>query len=215
MEKRNNNILINITIFIVLISISFLLLSPNMIYLSYNLFLAMIPLVISIIILKKDINILSKILLLILWILFFPNALYIFSDIIHLSNLEFYTREPYNIVYNMSFLPWYRLVVTVLSTIVGLVISYLSFQNVMKSLSIQRNTIKYFLSLILISALSGIAIFIGRFIRLNSWDAILNIAATLNEIKNAILSENIFLILLFSMLQFSIIVIVDLINTRR
>lgn len=215
MEKRNYNILINITIFIVLISISILLLSPNMIYLSYNLFLAMIPLVISIIILKKDINVLLKILLLILWILFFPNALYIFSDIIHLSNLEFYTREPYNIVYNMSFLPWYRLVVTVLSTIVGLVISYLSFQNVMKSLSIQRNTITYFLSLILISALSGIAIFIGRFIRLNSWDAILNIAATLNEIKNAILSENIFLILLFSMLQFSIIVIVDLINTRR
>ena len=215
MEKIHSNIIINIMIIIILTSISILLISPNMIYLSYNLFLALLPLLFSTFALKKDINFALKSLLIILWLLFFPNAIYIFTDIIHLSNLEFYTREPYNIIYNMDIIIWYRLVVTLLSTFLGIAISFMSYQNIVKVLNITKESISYYILLVSVSLLSGLAIYIGRFIRLNSWDVIINASNTLNAIKDSILSDKVLFIALFGALQFLTILINDIIYKRR
>ncbi len=99
------------------------------------------------------------ILLLIVWLLFFPNAPYMITDIFHYEK-----RFP------VPF--WYDLILVIMGAWNGLILGMASLMNVEKFLSQHLKpgwviVCEYF-SLLLCSY----GIFIGRFLRFNSWDVV-------------------------------------------
>lgn len=125
----------------------------------WNTVLATIPYAVSTQIAKlKKINFIA-IAMLILWLLFFPNAPYLITDIFHYEK-----RFP------VPF--WYDLILVIMGAWNGLILGMASLMNVEKFLSQQLKPgwvmVCEFFSLVLCSY----GIFIGRFLRFNSWDVL-------------------------------------------
>jgi uncharacterized membrane protein len=93
------------------------------------------------------------------WLLFFPNAPYIFTDIIHLT--QQFSRHF-----------WMDLVLVLCSALTGLVLGFVSLflmQNVVRTLA---GTAASWLFIAVIAGLSGFGVYLGRFLRFNSWDVV-------------------------------------------
>jgi uncharacterized membrane protein len=127
-------------------------------FLVWNLFLAWIPFQISLLLSAKkgDANG-QTIFLLVAWLLFFPNALYIVTDLIHLDRK---TNVP----------TWYDAILLFTSAIAGLLMAFASLYKVevflLRKLS---HTIVNRLIIVFVF-LGSFGVYLGRFIRLNSWD---------------------------------------------
>jgi len=94
-----------------------------------------------------------------LWLLFLPNAHYIFTDLIHLTN-----RFHYNF--------WVDLAIILSCAFTGLVLGFLSLY-LMQSLVVQRYGRAWgWVFVAAIAGLSSFGIYLGRFLRFNSWDVI-------------------------------------------
>lgn len=125
----------------------------------WNTFLAAIPYVMSVLLLKwKKFNA-GAILLLFIWLLFFPNAPYLITDILHYEE-----RPP------VPF--WFDILLVISSTWNGLILGIVSLMNIetflLRHIKPIWVTICIFVSLLLCSY----GVFIGRFLRFNSWDIV-------------------------------------------
>ena len=93
------------------------------------------------------------------WLLFFPNAPYIFTDVIHL-------------VYRSHRYFWVDLILILLCALIGLVLGFVSLY-LMQSIVRQRyGWLAGWLFVAVVAGLSGFGIYIGRFLRFNSWDIV-------------------------------------------
>lgn len=131
-------------------------------FLNWNLFLAFIPWALSTIFLLKP-NIHYRkwyvSLIFITWLLFFPNAPYILTDLFHL--------------YDDNSVPlWYDLIMILAYAWTGLMFGFVSLFNIETFLRkyISRHIV-HFISVFLLF-LGGFGIYIGRYLRWNSWDVI-------------------------------------------
>jgi len=129
-------------------------------FLNWNLFLAFIPwAVTSIAILKPSIQKyrITIFILLGIWLLFFPNAPYILTDLFHLR-------------LNSNMPKWFDLILILSFAWTGLVFGYLSLWDIEKILS--KSLGQIWISLISISLLfvGSFGIYMGRYLRWNSWD---------------------------------------------
>jgi uncharacterized membrane protein len=158
-------------------------------YMMWNVFLAWIPLeLVSFILLltskqRKKRN--YKILICfigILWVLFYPNSPYIITDFIHLSSNKYYIPNPdytpYASVPRMFFnddpAVWYDFFTISIGVWIGYITGFISLFINHKLIRSYFNKISGWLFVLLISFISGFAIYLGRFIRWNSWDVIFN-----------------------------------------
>src|SRR6185369_5531260 len=95
-----------------------------------------------------------------LWLLFLPNAPYILTDILHLTRTS---DAP----------AWYDLALLLSCSGTGLLLGYLSLIDVQtivaRSFGLAWSWIFAMVSLVL----SGFAIYLGRFLRWNSWDVLI------------------------------------------
>ena len=132
----------------------------NYIFLAWNLFLAWIPFVIS----QKIIGVKNRWRILLLfstWLLFLPNAPYIITDFLHLKQ-----RPP--IPY------WYDILLLFSAALNGLLLGLASLLSVEKFLA-DRYGNKISAVLVFCSFfLCAFGIYIGRYLRWNSWDIITN-----------------------------------------
>jgi len=107
-----------------------------------------------------------------LWLLFFPNAVYMITDLIHVSGIAFVVREPYRTTYLRELLPWCRLMAVgfgvVLSTLMGLESARLALGMVRRRFSPAAAAV----TSAPVCLLGGFGVYIGRFLRLNSWDVL-------------------------------------------
>lgn len=131
-------------------------------FLNWNLFLAWIPLLLSSFVLAFNIR--SKILLvfiIIIWILFFPNSPYILTDLFHLR-----ARNSIPI--------WYDLIVILSYAWTGLICGFISLNDIEKRLSDygKKNSINGIIVFFLF--MSSFGVYLGRFLRWNSWDVLNN-----------------------------------------
>lgn len=152
---------LSITFTIVLLSAR-VIYSKELVYLFYlwNTFLAILPFYFSKQLLKlKRINY-KAVLLLVAWLLFFPNAPYIITDIFH-----FEKRPPIPV--------WYDLTMVVSATWNGLLLGILSLMQV--EIFLMNHLKKKWVSLFVFSCLClcGYGVYLGRFLRYNSWDIVL------------------------------------------
>jgi uncharacterized membrane protein len=141
-------------------------------FLVWNLFLAWIPYSISLtfknIIGKKKI---IQALVFTSWLLFFPNALYIVTDIIHVKETE---KVPV----------WFDAILLFVSSFAGLALAFASIKNVENIL--QHYFHKKFTNVLVIFLLflGSFGVYLGRFQRWNSWDVLHNPLALALDISH-------------------------------
>lgn len=131
-------------------------------FLNWNLFLAWIPLLLSSFIIAFNIKSkISLIFIIIVWILFFPNSPYILTDLFHLKSRN-------------SIPIWYDLIVILSYAWTGLICGFISLYDIEKSLSEygKRNSINGIIIFFLF--MSSFGVYLGRFLRWNSWDVLNN-----------------------------------------
>jgi uncharacterized membrane protein len=142
------------------------------IFLNWNLFLAFVPWILTSILITKNIFQKSKIvmsIIMLLWLLFFPNAPYVITDLLHLRKIR---GAPV----------WYDLLMILTFAWTSMLAGFHSLWDIEKILSqkIGRAGVKVCASVLLFIASFGI--YIGRFLRWNSWDIIVKPGSILSDI---------------------------------
>jgi len=102
-----------------------------------------------------------------LFILFFPNALYIFTDFIHLQNYTFFLDYPN--IYAIQIEDWLVFMHIAIGALYAAKLGISSIHN-LEPIFKQNFKNYYFLVLSALFLLSSTGIYIGRFLRFNSWD---------------------------------------------
>lgn len=130
-------------------------------FLFWNLFLAIIPYAISEWIKKHNPTKMKRYISLTIWLLFLPNSPYIITDFIHLHHTK-------------STMIWYDIFMVFSFANTGLLLAIISMNDVYKI--IQKEYSKQIANrfLIIVSILCGFGIYLGRFLRFNSWDLFTN-----------------------------------------
>ena len=126
-------------------------------FLIWNLILAYIPLVLSKIMIAKDYKKPISILLLIIWLLFLPNAPYIITDFIHVRQRELIPL-------------WFDLLLVFSFAFNGILLFFLSVQDVHHLILKHFSSLKTWTITVFILFLTGFGVYLGRFLRFNSWD---------------------------------------------
>lgn len=135
--------------------------TTDLLYLVWNLFLAWIPYIISLYFVKKDTHTNYSIPIFILWFLFFPNAPYLVTDVIHIAS-------------RLSPLLWYDSLLFFFFGWIGLLLGILSLFHIHQYLKAYFSFWISELIIFVICFVSSFGIYIGRFERWNSWDIFTN-----------------------------------------
>lgn len=135
--------------------------SQAFLFLNWNLFLAFLPWLLSSLLVKAHSKKFKFILLLvvIMWLLFFPNSLYILTDLFHLKR-------------QLSMPVWFDTILILSFAWTGLLFGFLSLRNI--EVIISNNFGKRWvipISVFLIF-LGSFGVYLGRYLRWNSWDII-------------------------------------------
>lgn len=141
-------------------------------FLYWNLFLAIIPFVLSLAIYKwyaANAKNVFFFILLAIWLLFFPNAPYIVTDFIHLKQRH---RIPY----------WYDILLIFTFAYNGIMLALSSLRIVHIVLIKNFGQILSWLFVFSAFFLTGFGIYLGRYLRWNSWDIITNPLSLLHDI---------------------------------
>lgn len=131
-------------------------------FLAWNLLLAWIPYLISMFMLIIDrykASWLMQLPLIGLWLLFFPNAMYIITDLLHLK-----PRHPIPM--------WFDVVMIFSCAWNGLILGYLSLKDVQRVVGRYIGRYLAAFSSVVFLLLSGLGIYLGRYNRWNSWDVV-------------------------------------------
>jgi uncharacterized membrane protein len=128
-------------------------------FLVWNLFLAAIPAVAAFMFAqaaKRDSSIVIQGGWFVLWLAFLPNAPYILTDFVHLA-----PRPPVPL--------WYDIALLISYGGTGLLLGYVSVADVQGAITRKHGPAAGW-SVALVALLSGFGIYVGRFLRWNSWD---------------------------------------------
>ena len=137
--------------------------SNNYFFLWWNVVLAWIPYICSLVLVTRP-GIVGRqrfvrYLLVFIWFLFFPNAPYMVTDFVHLP-------------YNIEGPRWYDIGMLVSFAWVGLLLGVVSLRMMHQCLSRSIGNVLSWLFILGMAAYTGISIYVGRYLRLNSWDAL-------------------------------------------
>ncbi|EDP71760.1 hypothetical protein FBALC1_04712 [Flavobacteriales bacterium ALC-1] len=145
-------------------------------FLVWNVFLAIIPYVITMYLnTKQNLSKLKLGLWFMAWLAFLPNAPYIVTDLIHLR------------IGNNSLL-WLDILVVLSFALSGLFLFYLSIIDMQKLISKNFKRIPIEILTILILFLCGFGVYLGRFLRYNSWEIISNPQVLISDVFNILVS---------------------------
>ncbi len=132
-------------------------------YLVWNLFLAWVPLGLALLAIRieerRGLRHWRFGAVALAWLMFFPNAPYIFTDLVHLGS----SRHP---------LFWVDLAVILAFAWTGLMVGLFSLQLMHRVIAERLGWLVGWLFAGVAAGLSGVGIYIGRFLRWNSWDVV-------------------------------------------
>ena len=131
-------------------------------FLVWNLFLAVIPFAISTYLVSlPKLNKLWLVLCFGVWLLFLPNAPYIITDLLHIK-------------ISPTHLLWLDILVVMSFALNGLLLFYLSIIDMKSILQtfLSKKKVNYLITTILF--LTGFGVYLGRFLRYNSWGILSN-----------------------------------------
>lgn len=113
-----------------------------------------------------------RIILLMLWLLFYPNAIYVITDVIYLDFRTFMNIGYLSTLYLQDFNAYLGMFHILFGIIIALYFGLTSLNVIYQYL--QESPYKKYKDymVITVSVLAGIGVYIGRFFRYNSWDVI-------------------------------------------
>lgn len=135
---------------------------PNFRYLIWNLFLAWIPFALAVFVYDRWRRRGAGITLFVLgalWLLFFPNAPYIATDFVHLQHDPL---APF----------WYDAVTIAAFAWMGIFLGFASLYLMQTVVRQWRGAVAGWIFAVAAIGLGSLGIYLGRFLRLNSWDAL-------------------------------------------
>ncbi len=147
------------------------------IFLAWNLFLAFVPYWISSFLIKQKQITIHYLPIALLWVLFLPNSPYILTDLFHL--------KPRNDI------PlWYDLVLVCSFALIGFTLFYKSIIDMIKLAKeqIDHTYIKFILPLFF--WLIAFGLYLGRYLRFNSWDIVNHPFRLANKSFNSLLHKD-------------------------
>lgn len=129
-------------------------------FLPWNLFLAFIPFAISHALLRKGVPNRWKLMTVLpVWLLFFPNAPYIITDL-------------YHITYAQAMPVWFDMAMILTYAWNGLLLGFLSLMDMEHAVTQRTNRLAGRMFSVSVLVLAGFGIYLGRFLRWNSWDIV-------------------------------------------
>lgn len=176
-DHKNTLLLFNTTLCFILLATR-IAISGSILYLFlvWNLFLAAIPWLISNTLVKHP-QLHSKkwvvICAALLWVLFFPNAPYILTDLFHLSRSTTIPR-------------WYDLLLLLAASWTGLLFGFVSIRQIDTLVRHSISAPIRITAITLLFFISGFGIYLGRYLRWNSWDIISSPAAFFRDILHIV-----------------------------
>lgn len=145
-------------------------------FLIWNVFLAVIPYTITMYLnTKQNLNKLKLGFWFFVWLAFLPNAPYIVTDLIHIR------------VGNYNWL-WLDVLVVLSFALSGLLLFYLSLLDMQKLIVLQIKKIPMEALSIAIIFLCGFGVYLGRFLRYNSWEIISNPQVLISDVFEIMVS---------------------------
>ncbi len=105
-----------------------------------------------------------------LWLIFFPNAPYILTDLQHLSQGS--NNVPL----------WYDVILLVWFSWTGMLLGIVSLNLMQEIIKREFGRPLGWIFVFLVAGLSSAGVYVGRFIRLNSWDILQNPSQTANNL---------------------------------
>jgi len=133
-------------------------------FLAWNLFLAAIPAVAAWFFARAMANgssLIQQIVWFAIWLVFLPNAPYIITDFVHLK------ERP-------GIPLWYDIALLISCAGTGLLLGYTSIADVQAAVTRRFSAVMGWLLVIAAVLLSGFGVYLGRFLRWNSWDTLTN-----------------------------------------
>lgn len=146
-------------------------------FLPWNLFLGFIPYAITQWMTRRVSlleNKFSFYALIALWLLFIPNSFYIITDLFHLTHID-------------SAPKWYDVLMIFSFTWNGLLYGIISLRKVELLIALQSGKTVSVFFIAVVMWLSAFGIYIGRFLRFNSWDIITNPFSLAGEIFDMVI----------------------------
>ncbi len=142
-------------------------------FLFWNLFLAFIPWIIANLLDYKSLKKRIEIPLMLVWLFMFPNAPYLFTDLIHLGKKPFAPR-------------WFDITLLLSYGTSGFAYGYFSLKTIEGKIQKYFPKIKLLYIKAFIIYLSSYGIYLGRFLRWNSWDIITNFVPLIRDVFKTI-----------------------------
>ena len=142
-------------------------------FMLWNLFLAGLPLVFALL-LPRTRQFSRALPVLAVWLLFFPNAPYVLTDLIHLR-----PRDPVPL--------WFDLSLLLAFAFTSLWLGFQSLRLVQQWFARHFSNTAGWVGVLLVMPLTGFGVYIGRFWRWNSWDLLTRPSALLRSISAPVL----------------------------
>ena len=158
----------------------------------FNIFLALIP-VATAFFLRKKLHVVLKILLFAIWFLFFPNTIYIITD------LQYLPYQLQNSSLTFQILLTIQYMVLIIIGIITFIVGFKAFENIVTKYKIKGSAKG--LLYIGINFVFAFAVVLGKVQRTNSWDIFIDLPRVIRDIEKTIISTQ----LLFYVLLFGVI----------
>ncbi len=180
MKLFNINIpksVVYLTVFAVVMNILRIVIwdKDSFIYILWNIFLAFIPFIVSSLVLfyynRKRINNFLFVLGMFVWLIFLPNAPYIITDFIHLGEIR-------------SIPILFDILLIFSSATVGLILGAHSLFHVEQIFDMKFSKRKTSVIIMVIILLVSFGLYLGRFLRFNSWDIFINHTSLIKNVWN-------------------------------
>lgn len=134
------------------------------VWIVWNLFLAWLPFVFALAVYdgrRRGASATVLVPLAALWLLFFPNAPYILTDFVHLDQ-------------DLAAPVWFDALLIASFAFTGLLLGYASLYLMQAVVRARFGAVAGWAAVIGTLAMSSVGIYLGRFVRLNSWDVVTN-----------------------------------------
>ena len=174
---ENTYVIIGISAFSIFLSLVRFMVTgrPLFLFLIRNLFLALVPLFFSYMLFMSGTGSRRKnSVIFFLWIIFFPNSFYLITDIIHFGKGR------------LSAPLWYDMIMLLSYSLTGLLCGVTSLQMIEEKFSGKFNRRTILLARWGFIYVSCFGIYLGRFLRWNSWDIFVNPFALLRDVAKTI-----------------------------
>lgn len=148
------------------------------VFLVWNIFLALVPYAISTLLMLFHEKIENRMLLVfpfLAWLCFFPNAPYILTDLFHLKQR---TGVPY----------WFDLALILFFAWNGLMLGYASLMDIQSVMTQRFNKVIGWVIATGSLVLASFGIYLGRYLRWNSWDVVSSPLGLLRDISDVVVN---------------------------